>query len=242
MGSISMKKKMRNILLQCYTENGYLQTMNLIDNKINESIKNGSNPEAINNICGEMAEIICEILLIEFCKKYPNQCFFSKGLCLADKLREGYTTELDLTLFTPSKIILVESKFRRGSVQITDACNIVTGYGNYDVHGQNKHHLKILGQYTEPYKLRSDTKPYSLALFLESKNDVSDMRNPEWKERMPYLNRKNFVSQLHKLAFSTVSWDVKKMHQVMQYLDAESDKNFEKHLKRLKGANHDQRN
>lgn len=238
MSEISMKATIRSTLVSCYKKYGLNPTITLIDKKIAEAMKSGKDMDAVNNICGELAEVVCEIMLIEFCTKHKDKSFYVKGLCLENKLNPGKTTELDLTLFTPGKIVLLESKFRKGSVSLVDECSIETSYSNTDVIGQNKHHLRVLGQYTEFYRNKevADAKPYLLSLFLETPNGISDNREEQFKLRYPLLTRERFYKYLNSVCFSQNNWDVPRVYKAVEFINRESKANMQKHMARLKGG------
>lgn len=234
MSVTSMKNVIRKEAVTYYNSNGLKKTLDLIDSRYSECYKRKDEQEILNNICGEFAEVVCELYLKEFCKMSKGTCFYSKGLCLKDKFNSEYTTELDLTLFTPNKIILIESKFRKGAVSLKDTCLVSTDYGEYNVHDQNIHHLKILGQYTEKHRLCSkEEKPYKLTLFLETPNKVTETRSKDCIELVPYLNRSSVLDTLNSLAFKAKMWDVPKLYKDIKILEKESEANFKQHLDRL---------
>ena len=95
----------------------------------------------------------------------------SKGLCI-ERTDGGRakTTELDLTLFTPSKIILFESKYRQSKFKLIDECTIVPEWGSVmNVYKQNLMHLTNLKSYLNDAVITlQGVKPFAINLEKDS--------------------------------------------------------------------------
>lgn len=238
---IQYKINLRNKILQLYKQHGYNHAVKSVKNLINNANKKtkefGDKSLAINTR-GECCEILLEIQILEFAKSNNLPWILTKGTTIRRKdYKKGGTTELDLTLFTPSKIILLESKYRMGKIKLIDKCTIVPSYGNVtDVYKQNIMHLDNLRYYLADAII--DLKkgsPFSIALYVEETKRVEDLRSEENKKLVPLIGEENIFEYLTAISkMKQKVWDIKKLQVILQQLDSESDALFEEHIERVK--------
>lgn len=241
---IQYKINLRNKILQIYYKKGYAHAIKTIKNLINNANKKTKEFEdkslAINTR-GECCEILLEIQILEFARKNNLPWILTKGTTIRRKdHKKGGTTELDLTLFTPSRIILLESKYRMGKIKLIDKCTIVPNYGNVtDVYKQNIMHLDNLRYYLADAVINLKLgSPFSIALYVEETKRVEDQRSEEYKKLVPLIGEENIFEYLASIAkMKQKIWDIKKLQEILQKLDAESDTLFEEHIERVKKKN-----
>ena len=135
---IDFKDNLRKILMNIYIKSNYnwdyflKSAIHLRDNSLSKS-KEIDGASLAGQVRGEVAEIILEVKILDFIRKNKLPWFLIKSLAIPrtdNKAKK--TTELDLTLFTPTHIILFEIKSRKGKYKLLEECNLIAdGYG-YD--------------------------------------------------------------------------------------------------------------
>ncbi len=236
---IKFKINLRNKILAIYYNKGYSFAVNTVKHLIKDSNKKTKefhiNALAMN-LRGECCEILLELQIREFAKQRNLPWILSKGLTFQRRdHRKDKTTELDLTLFTPSRVFLFESKFRKGKIKLIDECKIIPDYGNVtDVYKQNMMHLDNLRYYLAPAILSMEKgKPFSIVLYVDEISRVTDAREAKYKSLIPLVGSENILEYLNKIAnLKTKVWDIKKLARIVKDMDAVSDKLFEDHVKR----------
>lgn len=181
---------------------------------------------------GEIAEIVLECALYE-AQKDIQPSIVLKGLCIPFR-NSNSTTELDLTLVTPKRIILFESKSYKNKPKVTKECLLG---GTMDVAKQSELHLTALNQYIGHLRNKSaKQKPYKFILFEMSTEGVSDERTPENKKRIPIANPSSFRTVLNSVLEESVDdvWDLERLIKILEPLSNNSDKTFERHMARMR--------
>lgn len=241
---IQYKINLRNKILQIYHKKGYTHAVKTVKHLItnaNKKTKEFEDKTLAINTRGECCEILLEIQILEFAKRNNLPWILTKGTTIRRKdYKKDKTTELDLTLFTPSRIVLLESKYRMGKITLIDKCTIVPNYGNVtDVYKQNIMHLDNLRYYLADAVINLKLgSPFSIALYVEEIKRVDDQRKDEYKKLVPLIGEENIFDYLATLAkMKQKIWDIKKLQEILQKLDAESDALFEEHIERVKKNN-----
>ena len=237
MAGFKMKHDLRKDLMQMYGRQGYLKTKDYIDRLYYESTRKPPNTNSIKHLRGELAEIVLELLVREFVRKYP-ECFYVKGLTLRNLKQENRYTELDITLFTKSCVYLFESKSLRGGKLLIEDCKIRRSQSDsvVNVYGQNKHHLDTLHANIHEYKIKPG-RGYKLVLFEYSDSPLKDVRMEDMKERFPYVNEKTLSGYLEKHLGEETVWNMPGLYRFISDEINKSDYRFKKHvvnMKRLK--------
>ena len=234
------KRDLRNNVITIYRKKGYAIAKLSIDKLIKDSNKKSkelNQPELAVQIRGECCELALELELWEFIRKHKLPWTTSKGLCIKRTDNKRFkTTELDLTLFTPSKIILFESKYRKGKITLTDKCTLVPDWGHAtDVYKQNIMHLTNLKDYLSDCILTLQRgKPFSIVLYVDDTNRVKDLRDDNSKKLMPVISSDNINSYLESIRkLNTNIWDMKKIKETLTKLDNESEENMVRHMKEV---------
>lgn len=237
------KKNMRNDILNTYSTDGYKVALQKVyyliknSNKLANEIGEKSLPIQIR---GECCELLLELGIMEYARVKNLPWFTYKGLVIERRDHKKGTTELDLTLFTPSRIILFESKYRKGKVKLIDECKIVPEFGSVtDVYKQNIMHLDNLRKYVYPaIKTVKLNKPFGIVLFVESCVRVQDMRKEEYKSLVPLISLENLEQYLNTLESNkNVVWDISHLHKILTELDKHTDVNLKKHMKEVSKRN-----
>lgn len=234
---IKFKNELRRDMLTMYKSKGYAFTVNTVNHLVknsNKKSKAAGEPKLAVQIRGECCEILLELAILEYAKQRNLPWICSKGLTLKRRDYKKGTTELDITLFTPSQIILFESKYRSGNIQLIDECKIVPDYGHVaDVYKQNMMHLDNLRRYldTAVHNLSAGA-PFALCLFIEPANRVKDNRDDKMRGIVPLVSLENIIPYLDTIANKKqVVWDINKLHQILVLLDSMSEENFKQHMK-----------
>lgn len=181
---------------------------------------------------GEIAEIVLECALYE-AQKEIQPSIVLKGLCLPFR-NSNSTTELDLTLVTPKRVILFESKSYKNKPKVTGECLLG---GTMDVAKQSQLHLTALNQYIGHTRNKlAKQKPYKFILFEMSTEGVIDERSPENKQRIPIATPSTFRSVLNSVIAESPDdvWDLDKLVRILEPLSNNSDKTFERHMARMR--------
>lgn len=239
---IKFKENLRNRVLTIYSKHGYKKTNDCINELIKDALKQSKEvgkKELAVQIRGECTELLLEIQIREFGKKNQLEWMLSKGLTLERRDSKKGHTELDLTLFTESKIILFESKYRSGDFVLIDECNLVPrgkfGFPS-NVYKQNLLHLNNLRKYLGPAILTTKiNKPFSICLYMSDTSKIEDLRTPEMKSLIPLIGPNNIESYLKIFAKEKFKvWDLNKIQILIGELDSKSGENFEKHLQKVR--------
>lgn len=230
------KDAIRYKLLLVYQNRGIQASLNMADKFLNEAAKAGKEygiDDFGKIIRGELSEIYAEVCLREYVKNHRNS-FYTKSLCFprADG-REGFT-EIDLTLFTPKFVMLIECKSYSGQKTLTnEGCMNVKGRSSYNVFSQNRMHLTNLDAYIRRYRLKSvkdGGKPYQLCMFSYSKDPIDDLRSNEWKSKFRLFTEENMLEYLNSLDSLDVIWDIKKLYSCVSEMQKHSEENMKKHI------------
>lgn len=234
MGLIEMRDYIRTSLLRVYHNKGLNFLNKVCQSKFDEVKKyKGKNvSKEIMSTLGEIAEVQAEAIITEFVKNHKGKVFCVKGLNIRND--EDYLTELDLTIFMESCVILLEVKYRSGSSKITKECQLETKKFKTDIFKQNSLHLKLLHRKIGIYynKPKQTDKPYKMWLYLES-NDYKDIRTKENKDRFKVVTKHTLYEELEKALKESKKWDLKKTFLKVQALDNVSKENEIEHMKRV---------
>lgn len=234
---IKFKDSLHEDIMRMYRARGYSYAVNSVNALISSSTKKAKlagKPELGIQIRGECCEILLMLGIMEYARLRNLQWFVSKGLAIKRKDRKKGTTELDVTLFTPSKVVLFESKYRKDKFELVDKCKIVPSYGHvFDVYKQNLMHLDNLRYYLSDALIDIKLgKPFSLAMYIDDSSRATDKREPQFKSLMPLVDLKNLESYLSTVEDKKVTvWDIQKLYNIVKELRASSDEVFREHMK-----------
>ncbi len=238
---IELKRNIRNEGFKIAKQHGYSHAIRSIEKLIDNSTKKckeQGKPEMAIQIRGECCEILLELYLYEYATKYNLPWIVSKGLCLTrTDGGKNKTTELDIVLFTPAKIVIFESKYRKGKIRLLENCTLIDSRNQAcDVYKQNLMHLNNLKSYFSSALIKVQaSKPFRLILYVESVKRVNDLRTPECKRKMSVVGKENLIQQLDSLRLTqSKSWDMKKVLEIATKLDKTSKKNINLHMKEVR--------
>ena len=243
------KDKTNEKLKEYYNKFGLMRTLQvaykmlqLPDHKRNKNFK--------NSVHGELCETVLEICIIDFMNSHKDETkdwFYSKGLILKDieSSNSKYLTELDLTLFTPYKVLTFECKSYGGDKQFIDECTVVRkGIKDSNVYSQHEKHYITLMKNIKYFR-NSDIEfskiaPLQIGYFDFSLGTVQDNRIKKWRAMMPIINYANISKLLTSYLNKPECWNMKMLKQAIDIIDKNKDKNTKKHLtyvKSLHGKN-----
>lgn len=224
-------------MMAIYKVYGFEKAISKVTEIFNASRKAGKkvgDPMKAGQMRGELAEILLEIHLLEYCKTH-KQCFYVKGLCVTKSNNRGASpyTEMDLVFCTPEMVYMFECKSYSGRKQLVNECTIVRErYHSMDVYGQNLMHTDALDAHISKNKLcgREDV-PYTLVLFSMSEDETKDLREPCWKKTIPLVDEKTIQNYLWEQASTgRVWWNIKGLLADCQKLNVDSDSNKKRHV------------
>lgn len=230
------KDSVRMKLIKVYESKGLQASLDMTDKFLLESTKAGKNL-GIDNfgkiIRGELSELYSEICIREYVNNNKNS-FYVKSLCFPrSDGKDGYT-ELDLTLFTEKFVLVLECKSYSGQKTLTnEGCMNVKGRSSYNVFSQNRMHLSNLDAYIRRCRTKTvdgGGKPYILAMFSYSKDDIEDCRIDEWKCKFRLLTERNINDYLNSISKNDHIWDVKLLWKVVSKMQQRSSEFMEKHI------------
>ena len=218
-----------------YAKNGYAST-EIFCTKLLESNVHKNDKDFRTEIHGEVCESFLECALDEYIKKHKlgDTWFYTKGMVVKDlDGNPNHLTEIDLTLFTPSRVILFECKSYAGNNTLINECTIRReSGGTYDVYKQQKNHLKSLDS-----NIRSCIRVkgrYVITLFDFSLGSTTDTRSSEHRRLVPLVNSKNIDLFLDKYRHLGVSWDIPRLKKLTQIIMSNNDVWRKKHLAYVK--------
>lgn len=191
------------------------------------------------NFNGEVCETILEILIEDYCKKYPKETKgwkWNKGVILPDRgnVKSDFLTEIDFILFTPECIYIFECKSYAGDKVLVRDGTINRAKGNNcDVFKQNSLHLEVLKSWMD--KL-SQNPVYQMVLFDFSSGKMTDSRTQDAKQFMPCVNEKTLYSIFSNREGH--AWDTDVIESVHKLFNKETEQMRQKHLKYVKSLNH----
>ena len=186
----SAQASIRQSILRFYSQRGIEQTREFCQ-KLLEAENHKDNKDFKAKVHGEICEALLEAILTDYIKKnkLSNRWFFEKGMVIKDldSRNKDFYTELDLTLFTPGKVVLFECKSYAGEKKLCDECTIVRSCGEFDVYKQNKNHMVVLNTNIKSCCTSNVAGAYKLALFNFSIGGLKDLRDEKRKKIMPVI-------------------------------------------------------
>jgi len=237
---IDFKDNLRKVFMNIYIKSNYnwyyfLKSAEHLRNDALKQSKALNDTSLAGQIRGEIAEIILEVKIIDFIKKNRLPWFIVKSLTIprTDK-KQKKTTELDLTLFTPTHIILFEIKSRKGKYILKDECNLISSGFDYNsnVYKQNIMHLDNLRYFLgDAILTMNKEKPFKFVLFLDDICDCVDKRDFNNKQKYQLLRLNDIDKYLaNELKYTSQIWDMQKIKNILIKLNNESENNFLKHM------------
>lgn len=237
---IDFKDNLRKVLINVYIQRGYnwnyfyKTAISLRDGAVKKT-KSFNDKTLAPQIRGEIVEIILEVKIMDFARRNNLDWFLIKSLTIDrtdHKARK--TTELDLTLFTPTHTILFEVKSRKGKYKLVDECNLLAdGFGySSNIYKQNIMHLDNLRHFLGDAILTlQKEKPFKIVLFLDDICNCTDLRTVEAKKKYPLITMNNIDKFLQQeMTYKSKVWDMNKLKIILKDLNNISADNFLRHM------------
>ena len=247
MGNKSYKSSTSKILTEYCETNGLkatIETATIMLSKTGET--GGKNFRATVN--GELCETILILCIQDYIRRNKTATknwFIEQGLILSDPNNRDseYKTEIDVTLFTPTKIILFECKSYGGDKVLKEKCTVTrVGQQPRDVYSQHiKHAEAILKNFASCKIISAATVNKSgimLPLFNFSIGSLKDYRIEKDKNAMPVYNTTNIFTLLNNLGGGEVVWNIPKCKQICRALHKTKKKDTADHLQYVKSLHH----
>lgn len=227
---------MRQKMLEVYNKEGKHYLITLAINLLSSNVhKNDKNFKALTH--GEIAETLLEILITDYMKRNNiNNWIIKRGLIIKDAINPNsdFLTELDLTLFTPSSIILFECKSYGGVIEISKKGSVYReGKNIADVFNQNMVHKKALDTNLE---IAHKGKPsYKIVYFHFALGSLKDSRDARYKKLMPIITVKNLDNFLDTIKNSNKEvWNMQKISRILEIICKNNNKRINAHLNYVK--------
>lgn len=237
----SAQASIRQSILRFYSQRGIEQTREFCQ-KLLEAENHKDNKDFKAKVHGEICEALLEAILTDYIKKnkLSNRWFFEKGMVIKDldSRNKDFYTELDLTLFTPGKVVLFECKSYAGEKKLCDECTIVRSCGEFDVYKQNKNHMVVLNTNIKSCCTSNVAGAYKLALFNFSIGGLKDLRDEKRKKIMPVIDINNIEAFLDSLTKQRPVWDILKLKKICNVIMDKNASLRKKHLKYVKTLHH----
>lgn len=189
---------------------------------------------------GEICETVLELIIVDFMNRNKEQTkdwILSKGLILPniDNIGSTYRTEIDLTIFTPYKILTFECKSYAGDKTITGMCTVERkGMKSVNVYSQHSKHAMMLLKLFNPCRYVREgsdkVSPMQLAYFDFALGTIKDEREAIDKDRMPILRIDSIGKLLAVYTKRPVYYDMKDVKKIVDKLEFYKEKQTKKHL------------
>ena len=233
-----MKSKLREKLFQVYDTKGYDYVVSVADQMLKSNLH--KNDEAFRiSLHGEIAEVILEIAINRYiAENNLNNWRVSKGLILKDPNNPNeFSTECDLTIFTPQAIVTIECKSYAGKVELKGKGTVYREGKKYrDIWQQNQLHRSVLySNFELAYQGLPTTQSYpgiKIAFFSLANGSLADHRDEKSKKLMPllqYFNVSNYLDSIKGL--KKVNWNMTKVNRVLDIIERNNSKRLDSHIK-----------
>ena len=234
------KDKTNRLILDYYKKHSLDRTIRLAYEMLKANThKNDSTFRS--HVHGELAESVLEIGVMDFMKRHSEQTkdwIVEKGMVLRDpeSNNRGYVTELDLTIFTPYKIVTIECKSFQGDKTFTDKCTVRRpGMKHKDVYNQHEKHYRTLMNNFQKFRIINEesarVSPLQIAYYDFSIGTVNDVREAKWKKMMPIINPYNLDKFLEMLLDKPTYWRMNYVRRAVQIIAKNKESNTASHLK-----------
>lgn len=228
----NVRDNMRQKMLEVYNKNGKEYMIVLANKLLASSVhKNNKNFKALTH--GEIAETLLEILILDYMKRNNiTDWIIKRGLILKDATNPNsdFLTELDLTLFTPSTIVLFECKSYGGTIEVFKKGAVYReGKQIADVFSQNMIHKNTLNTNIE---VASIGKPsYKITYFHFALGTIKDKRDDKYKRLMPIIKVKTLNTFLDNIKNSEKeSWNMQKISRILDIICKNNSRRINAHL------------
>ncbi|OON94049.1 MAG: hypothetical protein ATN32_08495 [Candidatus Epulonipiscium fishelsonii] len=172
-----------------YKKYGKTKTIEIAYNMLKSS-KHKEDKSFVSNVHGEICEVIACITIMDYMKHNPKQTkdwFYMKGLILKDLTNFNKFTEIDIVLYTPQMVYVIECKCYSGAKTLINECTIVRGNTEIDVYAQHKLHTQFLEEHIKYGRSTAEnTLATQLVLFNFSVGTTQDIRSS--KNRIFMIN------------------------------------------------------
>ncbi len=199
------KEKTQEVLFRYYNQKGCEQVVKAA-HKMMESKHHKDNVNFATTLHGEICETVLEILIKDYIAKNKEKtlgwsCHRSLILKNRERLKRDFSTEIDLTLFTPKCIYLFECKSYSGDKVLTDdgLLTRTNGYGESlqcNVFKQSVIHKETIMSWVQDFVLDGRTPLIQMCMFDFSKGTLTDKRTKTARAELPCLNEHNVIEYL----------------------------------------------
>lgn len=242
--SEGLNRKIRDF----YKQTGSIEQTEKLCHALLVSNTHKSDKNFLAQIHGEVCESLLECIIVDFILKHnlKGKWFYEKGLILKDpyaKSTSPYMTELDLTLFTPYKILTIECKCYGGDKILADKCTIKRkGKKSFDIYAQHKKHYKVLISNLSTYRYKNETTaniaPLQIGYFNYSLGSIKDERTKEWRMKMPLLTYENITKLLELYLDKPTCWNMDRVRKAVNMIAKDKNARKQKHLEYVKNLHH----
>lgn len=237
----SAQESIRISILKFYRING-IDLTKVFCQKLLEAQEHKSDKDFKSKVHGEICEALLEAMLLDYIaeNKLQNKWFIEKGMVVKDidSNNSSFLTELDLTLFTPGRVILFECKSYAGEKRLVGECTISRKGGKFDVYKQHRNHMKVLDTNIRSCYNGKPGRAYKMVLFNFSIGTLKDAREEKWRKIMPVLGTESLNQFLDMVKQQPEVWDIRKLKKICDIIMQKNDALRKKHLKYVTSLNH----
>ena len=238
-GKKNYKNKTNKFILEYYEKNGFDRIVRLAYEMLKASTHKNDKTFR-SHVHGELAESILEIGILDFMSRYPEQTkdwIVEKGMILRDPESNSkrFLTELDMTIFTPYKIVAFECKSYQGDKTFTDKCTVRRpGIKYKDVYSQHEKHYRTLMHNFQTFRIIDENSarvsPLQIAYYDFSVGTVKDDRELKWRRMMPTINPYNLDKFLEVLLDKPTYWKMNYVRRAVDIIGKNKASNTKSHL------------
>lgn len=246
---MSIKSNTSDVLCAYYKKHGLDMTIDVARLILAKSGTKGGNTFRAT-VNGELAETILKLTIEDFMLKHKRETkdwFIETGIILADpetKDESDYKTEIDVTLFTPQRIVTFECKSYSGDKIVKNACTVYRPKQQpKDIYAQHIKHAQMLLKNLGFSKIVNPSNVaisgVMLSYFDFSLGTIRDYRTEEMKKRMPVTttaNINNYLSCIMKVG--GIVWDVRKIKNFFKIHNRTKEADTNSHLVYVKSLHH----
>lgn len=246
MAKKNYKSKTNDFIIDYYKKHGLNRTVK-VAYKMLELNNHKDDKEFRAQVHGEIAESILEVGIYDFMQRHEaetEQWIIEKGMILKDPESGGkYLTELDMTIFTPYKIITIECKSFAGDKRFTDRCTVRRkGIRAKDVYDQHEKHYRTLMHNFSSFRILNEksgrVSPLQIAYYDFSEGTVTDERDEKWRKMMPIINPFNLDKFLTQFINKPTYWRMDYVQRAVNIIGKNKKRNTSAHLKYVTSLDH----
>jgi hypothetical protein len=234
-----LKGRTRDGLLEVYRREGFTRFMDVVDHM---RTFEGREIGDVLQVKGEVAEVVAEVITLQFIKETGVDWRLYKGLILGNPNNKKFSTELDMVIATPGVVSIVEVKSFNGRKVLSKECFLTATNAGHtlerDIFKQNAVHIRTFWDNFQE-AATGNVGVIKSVLFSFSNGGLVDERLPAKKALMPVFTERDFVSYLLSVKqLGKASWEVKRLDRLIQKAKSNAP-TLDGHIEYVRSLHHD---